>query len=97
MANSGISLNLDATTLAPLIRQIVGEVLAQSNGDEAKANQGKLAYSEQEAGRLVGVPAHVIRDSRLRGELKASLVGKRIRILHADLLVFLEKRRWTQK
>lgn len=41
----------------------------------ANANE-RLGYKEAEAAELVGVPAHVLRDARRRGEISARKIGK---------------------
>jgi hypothetical protein len=96
-ASAGVSMTVDAAALAPLVRQIVGEVLAQLDTDAAKVDAGgggKLAYSEEEAARLLGLEPHVLRDERRRGRIAASqIVGRRIRYTRQDLVDYLAGRR----
>ena len=54
---------------------------------------GRLAYTEAEAASLVGVERHVLRDARLRHEIEASRVGKRIVYTRDELLRFLHAQR----
>lgn len=53
----------------------------------------RLAYPEAEAAMLLGVARHVLRDARLRGEIKATRIGKRIVYARDELLRFLARRR----
>ena len=48
-------------------------------------------YTEPEAGALLGIGRHVLRDCRLRGELRGRLVGKRILYERGELLRFLRE------
>jgi hypothetical protein len=82
------SLQLDADELRPIIREIVGQVLAElGNG-----NGDRLAYLEPEAAQLLGLQPHQLRDLRLAGKIKASK-GPRNRALYtrSDLLAYLAK------
>jgi helix-turn-helix protein len=89
-----LSLHVDTEALRPLVREIVAEVLDRLEGDRAKLSAGRLAYSEEEAARLLGLEPHVLRDERRRGRIGASsIVGRRIRYTHDDLLAYLESRR----
>jgi hypothetical protein len=88
-----LTLALDPEALRPLVRDIVAEVLTQVRQEEARLD-GRLAYSEEEAARLLGLLPHVLRDERLRGRIAASaIVGRRVRYLRADLLAYLMGRR----
>jgi Helix-turn-helix domain len=87
------SLQLDTESLRPIIRTIVEEVVAQLESNRVKLD-AKLAYSEQEAARLLGVGVHVLADERRRGRIAASqIVGKRIRYTPDDLSNYLASRR----
>ena len=91
---SAISMNLDAAALAPLIRQVVVETVAQIEGESAKLGD-KLAYSEPEAARLLGLREHQLRDARLAGRIECSqITGRRIRYTREDLLRYLAENRW---
>ncbi len=77
---SGLSLQLDQDALAPLVREIVREVLQQLEEARTAVPEGRLAWSEEEAARLPGLEPHVLRDERRRGRIGASsIVGRRIR------------------
>jgi len=94
---SGVTLELDSGILQPLIRQIVAETLVQVEGDLAKMND-KIAYSEEEAARLLGLQSHNLRDARLRGNIQCSqITGRRIRYTREDLVAYLAANRWTSK
>ena len=86
-------LQVDVDTLRPLIEVAVREVLAQVESDSAKL-RGQLAYTEAHAAALLGVQGHVLRDLRLRGEIEASKVGKRVVYSRDDLVSFLQRNRW---
>lgn len=78
----------DINDLKPLIRQVVLEVLDSIRTQGDRFN-GRLAYSEAEAAALLGVQRHVLRDCRLRGEVKARRIGKEYRYCEAELRKFL--------
>jgi hypothetical protein len=91
-----LSLQLDPDALRPLVAAVVAEVLAQLQTDAARLDAGgnRLAFSEEEAARLLGLEPHVLRDERRRGCIAASsIVGRRIRYTKADLLDYLAGRR----
>ena len=83
-----MNLHLDPDDLRPLVTTVVTEVLSQTEADRAKLN-GRLGYTEPEAAALLGVAPHVLRDVRLRGEIKARLVGRRYVYSRDALLKFL--------
>ncbi len=92
-ADAGLHLSLDADMLRPLIRAVVAEVLAALEEDRSRLGD-RLAYSEPEAARLLGLETHQLRDERLRGRIAASqIVGRRIRYTREDLLGYLAARR----
>ena len=94
---AGINLQLEPSVLEPLIRQIVAEVVAQLETDRAKLGE-KLAYSEAEAARLLGLREHQLRDARLAGKVGCSQVtGRRIRYTRSDLLEYLSQNRWEPR
>ena len=70
---AGLALQLDAEALRPLITEVVRETLAQVEAARAQLD-GRLAYSEEEAARLIGLEPHVLRDERRRGRVTASQV-----------------------
>jgi hypothetical protein len=90
---SGLHLSVDPAALRPLVQAVVAEVVAALEKDRARIGD-RLAYSEQEAARLLGLEPHVLRDERLRGRISASqVVGRRIRYTRDDLLAYLAARR----
>jgi hypothetical protein len=69
------------------------ETVAALEQDRARLGD-RLAYSEPEAARLLGLAPHQLRDERLRGRISASqVVGKRIRYTREDLTAYLMSRR----
>ena len=91
---SPTKIQFDADTLRPLIKQVVTETLAHV-ADQSTGLGRQLAYPEAQAAALLGVQGHVLRDLRLRGEIEASKVGKRIVYSREDLVSFLQRNRWT--
>jgi hypothetical protein len=79
--------------LRPLVAAVVEETLAQLEAARAAVPE-RLAYSEAEAARLLGLQPHQLRDERRRGRIGAStVVGKRIRYTRDDLVSYLMSRR----
>jgi hypothetical protein len=88
-----VALAIDLDVLRPLIAAVVEETVRRL--DEARtALPDRLAYSEAEAARLLGLAPHQLRDERLRRRIVASqVVGRRVRYLREDLIGYLMKRR----
>jgi len=82
----------DIRDLRPVISAVVAEVLLEMRGEGATLN-GCLAMDEAEAAAALGVQRHVLRDCRLRGELSASKIGKKIVYSRHELLEFLQRHR----
>ncbi len=76
-------ITLSETCLAPLVEQIVRHVLA--------GQAGRVAYTEAEAAELLGVPAHVLRDARLRGEITGKRLGKKVIYAADELRAFARR------
>ena len=94
-ADPAISLHVDPQALAPIIRAIVAETVAQVEASRQHIPaDGRLAFNEQEAAAMLGLEPHVLRDERRRGRISASsIVGRRIRYTRADLVKYLAERR----
>ena len=91
---NGISLEIDPSLLEPLIRKIVADTVAELEAGRAQLDD-KLAYSEPEAARLLGLQSHQLRDARLAGKIQCSkITGRRIRYMREDLLQYLAANRW---
>src|SRR5439155_18936192 len=73
--NQALSLHLDPQALAPIIRATVSETLAQLEADRQQipAN-GQIAFTEEEAARMLGLESHQLRDERRRGRIAASSI-----------------------
>jgi hypothetical protein len=80
------------TEWEPVIRQVITAVLDELRADEAKVD-GRIGYTEPEAAALLGIERHALRDCRLRGEIEASKVGKRIVYERHELMAFLRRQR----
>ncbi len=78
----------DAQDMKPLITAVVAEVVDRLEADQAQLGD-RIGFLEAEAAALVGVEPHVLRDCRLRGEISATRVGKRIVYSRKELLRFL--------
>jgi hypothetical protein len=75
------------------VTTIVERVLARLEAAK-EALPEKMAFSEAEAARLLGLNSHQLRDERLRGRISASrVVGNKVRYLHADLVGYLTRNR----
>jgi hypothetical protein len=93
MESSPISLVIDPQVFSPMVKSLIAEVLAQTEADRAKTGS-KLAYSEEEAARLLGLEPHQLRDERGRGRIAFSrIVGRRIRYTPDDLADYLRRSR----
>jgi hypothetical protein len=89
----GVQLVIGEGVLRPLIRQIAAEVAAELH-DAAGKVPDRLAYSEPEAARLLGLASHQLRDERLRGRVVGSrIVGGKIRYERQELIKYLASRR----
>jgi hypothetical protein len=89
-----LSLYLDPAALRPIIEAVVAETITRVEERRAALPEGRLAYSEEEASRLLGLEPHVLRDERRRGRITGSrVVGRRIRYTRQDLLDYLMRTR----
>lgn len=88
-----MKIEFETTELRPLVEAIVKEVIADPRQLVAPTSS-QLAFSEPEAAGLLGVKPHVLRDLRLRGEVEASVVGRRIVYQKDELIRFLNRNRW---
>jgi hypothetical protein len=92
--HQGLSLHLDPNAMRPLIADVVTEVMRRVEEQRAILPDGRLAYSEEEAARMIGLEPHQLRDERRRGRISASqIVGRRIRYTTADLVEYLMRNR----
>ena len=87
----------DPTEFEPIITRAVEAALAKL--DELRGPLGdRLAFTEEEAARLIGLEAHQLRDERRRGRIAASqIVNRSIRYLRGDLLAYLLRQRTEAK
>lgn len=76
--------------LTPLIERVVSRVLSQREAESEQVGH-RLAYPEAEAAALLSMKPHVLRDARLRGEVVASRIGKRVFYSRDALLKLLAK------
>src|SRR5262245_55589491 len=66
-APATLTLSLDLAGLRALVKEIVAVVLAEQNQTHQALPEGRLAWSELEAARLLGLEPHQLRDERRRG------------------------------
>ena len=67
----------DIDDLRPLIAAAVRATIDEIDADKARLGD-RLAFPENEAAGLLGVPRHVLRDCRLRREIVGARVGRRV-------------------
>lgn len=92
-----LSINFNANELKPLIGTIVSEVMEQLQSDDEMLNH-RLAFSEDEAAKLLAMKPHQLRDERYRGRIGASHVVKDgIRYTREDLRQYLALRRYQPR
>lgn len=72
-----MKLEIPEAELKPLIEQVVTETLAEIGPQQSQLN-GRLAFDEDTAAKLLGISKHSLRDARLRGEVTACKIGKKI-------------------
>jgi hypothetical protein len=77
---------MQATVDPSLLAESVSKVLAVIATLPA---DNRLAYTESEAAQMLGVADHVLRDVRLRGEIRGKKVGKRWMYPKDTLIQFL--------
>lgn len=85
-------MKLDATDiedLRPVICAVVAEILEKTTPVDSRIKD-RLAIPEREAAELLGVPQHVLRDARYRGELKGKRLGKKVVYSPDELRRFLQ-------
>lgn len=85
----------DLADLRPLIDVVIASTVERLQANDAKLGH-RLAFPEPEAAGLMGIPSHVLRDARLRGEIAGSRVGKKTLYSRESLLRFLSDRRIEQ-
>jgi len=78
-------LTLHEEDIQNLVREIVSQTLSSIDWPV-----GRVALTELEAAQAVGVARHVLRDLRLRGQIRARRLGKRIVYTRNDLLNALD-------
>ena len=66
-----MEIKLESNDLKPIIEAVLCEVLERFETDN-----DRLAFNESKAAAMLGVPQTTLRDERLRGRVKASLVGR---------------------
>jgi Helix-turn-helix domain len=85
-----MNLSFSSDDLRPLVQAVVAEVMAARGMIEGTLGN-RLGFPEAEAAALIGVPRHVLRDCRLRGEISGRLVGKKIIYAREEVERFLRR------
>ena len=80
-----MKLDLDQDDLRPLVAAVLDQLRT-----EQPTLPERLSFPEAEAATLLGVPRHVLRDARLRGEITGRLLGKKIIYARSELIRFVE-------
>ena len=90
--------NSDLDGLKPVIAAVVQETIENLSASGLLASSGtirKIAFSEAEAARLIGLNQHQLRDERRAGRIQASQIrGRRIRYTEDDLRRYLAERQY---
>jgi hypothetical protein len=87
------TVQVDQGPLEALVRRLVAEAVQELDSHRDRLD-GKLAFSEAEAARLLSLNPHQLRDERRRGRISSSeIVGRRIRYTRDDLVNYLMQHR----
>lgn len=79
--------------IADEIKAVVSETILQIK-EQKLLNDDRLAYSEPEAARLLGLADHQLGDERRRGRIGCSrVVGRQVRYTVRDLSEYLDRHR----
>lgn len=85
-------MRLEPADIQSIVEATVLATMERIQADRAKVN-GRLGYTEPEAAGLAGIAPHALRDARLRGELVASRIGKRMIYDPNELTAFRDRQR----
>ena len=89
---NGMKIVIDEDELRPFVEQVVIQAVERLDRDRARVGD-RLAFGEAEAAMMLGVPRHVLRDMRLRGEIIAGKLGRRVVYSREQLLKILHRSR----
>jgi len=70
-------MKLEPSDLATIAEAVANRLQQLADTDSRLGNQDRIGFPEAEAAELLGIPQHVLRDCRLRGEILARKIGKR--------------------
>ena len=71
-------MRLDPEDLSAIADAVVLKLqFAPRDSRRLSESNERIGYTEAEASKLLGVPCHVLRDARRRGEICARKIGKR--------------------
>ena len=68
---------LESADLVAIADALVERLQQLADTDSRLAHRDRIGFPEAEAAELLGIPQHVLRDCRLRGEIFARKIGKR--------------------
>ena len=75
------------------MRLVAKEIVAEALRQATKLPEDRIAYTEREAAKLLGIAWNTLRDARRRGELAGARLGKKICYERGELLAWLERQR----
>lgn len=88
-----LKVHFTADDLRPLIQSVVNETIATLQAEQDRLGD-RLAFSEPEAAKVLGLERHVLRDIRLRGEIEyCRIANRRIAYERSALLKYLADHR----
>lgn len=82
-------MRLEPSEIQELARAVASEIANKSESVQSLLGSNRIGYPEPEAAALLGIAKHVLRDARLRGEVRAKRIGKAYVYSHDALRTFL--------
>ena len=70
-------MKLEPSDLATIAEAVANRLQQLADTDSRLGHPDRIGFPESEAAELLGIPQHVLRDCRLRGEIFARKIGKR--------------------
>ena len=80
-----MQISLDKTELKEIVKEVHAEMTDRFGDD------GRLAFCEDEAAKLISVKKHVLRDERLKGRIKPGKSGRNWLYSRRMLLEYVER------
>lgn len=93
MPTNSLVLALDEPAFRAVLSELIDAGLAKLDAARTAIPE-RLAFTEAEAARLIGLSPHQLRDERRRGRIVGSkIVGNQTRYLRSDLVAYLMRQR----